>query len=507
MISKIATVAFHGVSTQEVTVEVQMSSGLPAFNIVGLADKAVAESRERIRASFHHLGLSLPPRRITVNLAPADIQKEGSHYDLPVALGLMASMEILDPVELSNYTVLGELGLDGALAPVVGVLPAALNAVSHNRGLICPERGGKEAAWAGDLTILAAPNLLALINHFKGIQVLSPPQAELCSNAQKTHLDMKDIKGQFLAKRALEIAAAGGHNVLFIGPPGAGKSMLAQRLPSILPKLEPAEALEVTMIHSLAGLLPEDGLITERPFRDPHHSSSLVSLIGGGARTKPGEISLAHQGVLFLDELPEFARSTLESLRQPLETGKIVVARANNHVTYPARIQLIAAMNPCRCGYFGDIERQCHRVPRCAEEYQSKISGPLMDRFDLVFHVNEVKAVDLLEKNEGEGSSSVAARVAAARSQQIRRYGEGDDQLFPLNAVTDGEKLHEIATPDSDGQHLLSIAIEKMRLSARSYHRVLRVARTIADIEGAEIVRRSHIAEALSYRQGGEKVG
>ena len=507
MISKIATVAFHGVSTQEVTVEVQMSSGLPAFNIVGLADKAVAESRERIRASFHHLGLSLPPRRITVNLAPADIQKEGSHYDLPVALGLMASMEILDPIELSNYTALGELGLDGALAPVVGVLPAALNAVSQGRGLICPEQGGKEAAWAGDLSILAAPSLLAIINHFKGTQVLSPPKAELSSTPVKNKLDMKDIKGQLLAKRALEIAAAGGHNVLFIGPPGAGKSMLAQRLPSILPRLEPAEALEVTMIHSLAGLLPEDGLVTERPFRDPHHSSSLVSLIGGGARTKPGEISLAHQGVLFLDELPEFARATLESLRQPLETGKIVVARANNHVMYPARIQLIAAMNPCRCGYFGDLERQCHKAPRCSEEYQSKISGPLMDRFDLVFHVNEVKAADLLEKNEGEKSAVIAARVAAARSQQIKRYGESAEQLMPLNAVTDGQKLHEIATPDSDGQHLLSIAIEKMRLSARSYHRILRVARTISDLEGAATVRRPHIAEALSYRSHSSKLG
>jgi len=304
------------------------------------------------------------------------------------------------------------------------------------------------------------------VNHFKGTQVLSPPTAEICQVPQKNKLDMKDIKGQLLAKRALEIAAAGGHNVLFIGPPGAGKSMLAQRLPSILPRLEPAEALEVTMIHSLAGLLPEDGLITERPFRDPHHSSSLVSLIGGGTRTRPGEISLAHQGVLFLDELPEFAKATLESLRQPLETGKIVVARANNHVMYPARIQLIAAMNPCRCGYFGDLERQCHRVPRCSEEYQSKISGPLMDRFDLVFHVNEVKAAHLLEKNEGEGSAAIASRVAAARSQQIRRYGDKADELLPLNAVTDGEKLHEIATPDSDGQNLLSIAIEKMRLSA-----------------------------------------
>lgn len=498
MISKIATVAFQGINTQEVIVEVQMSSGLPNFNIVGLADKAVAESRERVRASFHHLGLSLPPRRITVNLAPADLQKEGSHYDLPVALGLMAFMGILDRVELENYTALGELGLDGTIAPVIGVLPAALNAVSHNRGLICPQQGGKEAAWAGNLAVLAAPNLLSLINHFKGIQILTPPEPTLIkSTLNREMIDMRDIKGQSIAKRALEVAAAGGHNILLMGPPGAGKSMLAQRLPGLLPSLEPSEALEVTMIHSLAGLLPEDGLITERPFRDPHHSSSLVSLVGGGARTKPGEISLAHHGVLFLDELPEFARATLESLRQPLETGKIVVARANNHVMYPARIQLIAAMNPCRCGYFGDLDRQCHRAPRCAGDYQSKISGPLMDRFDLVLQVQEVKANELMNQSGGEASAIVAERVSRARVQQKQRY---NNSLLPLNSVLDGEKLHEIAKPDAEGQRLLTSALEKMRLSARSYHRVLRVSRTIADLEGAQGVKRQHIAEALSYR-------
>ncbi|RZI46430.1 YifB family Mg chelatase-like AAA ATPase [Candidatus Finniella inopinata] len=443
------------------------------------------------------MGLSLPPKRITVNLAPADIQKEGSHYDLPIALGLMAAM---DGVELSQYTALGELGLDGRLAAVVGVLPAAMNALMHHRGLICPEVSSREAAWAGDLKILAAPNLLALMNHFKGTQVLRPPVAELApaslSNGQT--VDLKDIKGQSLAKRALEIAAAGGHNILMMGPPGAGKSMLARCLPSLLPPLEPAEALEVTMIHSLAGLLPESGLIHQRPFRDPHHSASLVSLVGGGNRVKPGEISLAHQGVLFLDELPEFSRPTLESLRQPLETGKIVVARANNHATYPARIQLVAAMNPCRCGYFGDLERQCHRAPVCANDYQNKISGPLLDRFDLLFHVQALNADELLSQHESEPSHVVANRVRKARKRQQHRH----QNLYSwLNATIDGDHLKQIAELDEEGKALLGKAVEKLRLSARSYHRILRVSRTIADLEESQSIRKHHIAETLGYRQ------
>lgn len=498
MISKISTVTFQGIQAEEVTVEVQISPGLPAFNIVGLADKAVGESRERVRASFHHLGLSLPAKRITVNLAPADIQKEGSHYDLPIALGLMAAMEVLDPLELCHFTAVGELGLDGRLGAVTGVLPAAVNAVTHHRGLICPAQSRQEAAWAGNLKILAAPDLLSLVNHFRGTQVLSEPVLPTpCSFVlQKPQIDLQDVKGQTIAKRALEIAAAGGHHLLMIGPPGAGKSLLARCLAGLLPPLDPAEALEVTMIHSLAGILPEEGLVTQRPFRDPHHSASLVALVGGGTRAKPGEISLAHQGVLFLDELPEFSRATLESLRQPLETGKIVVSRANHHVTYPAQVQLVAAMNPCRCGYFGDLSRQCHRAPVCASDYQGKISGPLMDRFDLVLHVPALKAKELIGKGPPETSQQVTQRIQTALNFQKNRFENG----VSLNARVDGESLQKITDLNEESRDILTKAIDKMKLSARSFHRVLRVARTIADLERSHSLYRHHITEALSYR-------
>ncbi len=498
MVSKVSTVAFQGITTNHVGVEVHFAPGLPNFFIVGLADKAVAESRERIRASFHHLGLSLPPLRITVNLSPADIQKEGSHYDLPVALGILAAMKILDPIEIENFYAMGEMGLDGTLSKVTGILPAAMHAAQQNCGFICPEVCGREASWAGAIQVLAAPDLLTLIHHFQGKTCLAPPQPLLHkANEQANKLDLKDIKGQSMAKRALEIAAAGGHNILLMGPPGAGKSMLAQRLPGILPPLSPQEALDVTMIHSLAGLIPDDGLVHQRPFRDPHHSSSLVSLVGGGSRCKPGEISLAHKGVLFLDELPEFARATLESLRQPLETGKIVVARANHHATYPADIQVIAAMNPCRCGYWGDVQRQCHKADRCSSEYQSKLSGPLLDRFDLSIFVSEVKASDLMQTEKiEEGTGQVLERVITARKRQELRFPDAPN----INSRLSPEQVELCAIPSPDGQELLASAIDKMKLSARSYHRLLKVSRTIADLSDSETVERVHVAEALSYR-------
>ena len=501
MAARVNSVAFLGFQVLDVDVQVHISTGLPAFTVVGLPDKAVGESRERVRAALNSMGLALPPKRITVNLSPADVVKEGSHFDLPIALGLLAAMGVLPTDEIAGYTALGELALDGGLSPVAGVLPAAIHAAARGHGLVCPAAQGGEAAWAGETEILAPPNLLALINHFKGTQVLSPPEPKVVAD-EADYPDMRDIKGQESAKRGIEIAAAGGHNVLMVGPPGAGKSMLAARLPGLLPPLDPSEALEVSMIHSLSGGIAEGGLVRRRPFRDPHHSASLAALVGGGFRARPGEVSLAHLGVLFLDELPEFQRPALEALRQPLETGRTTVARANAHVTYPARVQLVAAMNPCRCGYLDDPAQACTRAPRCAAEYQSKISGPLFDRIDLHVEVPAVNPADMSVPPPAEGSADIAARVAAARAVQKERYqARQSGPPIRTNAEADGKLLEDVAAPDEDGRRLLTEAAERMRLTARGYHRVLRVARTLADLEAGDGVRRIHIAEALSFRR------
>jgi magnesium chelatase family protein len=501
LVARVRTVTFQGIDAVDVEAQVTITAGLPAFTVVGLADKTVGESRERVRAALAAMGLALPPRHITVNLAPADLVKEGSHFDLPIALGLLAAMGVLPADEIASHVALGELALDGSLLPVAGVLPAAMAAAQSSRGFICPAACGGEAAWAHGLEVLAAPSLLALVNHFKGTQVLSAPEPRI-AEAQASHLDLKDVKGQETAKRALEVAAAGGHNLLMIGPPGSGKSMLAARLPGLLPPLDPAEALEVSMIHSVAGLLRDGKLMRQRPFRDPHHSASLPALVGGGARARPGEVSLAHQGVLFLDELPEFQRATLEALRQPLEAGRVSVARANAHVTYPARVQLVAAMNPCRCGHLDDPALACGRAPKCAQDYQSRISGPLFDRIDLHIDVPAVKATDLALPPPAEGSAEVAARIMAAREVQRLRFGAlPPERRIRTNAEADGALLDEIAAPDADGRRLLGEATDRLRLSARGYHRVLRVARTLADLDASAALRRIHIAEALSYRR------
>ncbi|NQV43565.1 MAG: YifB family Mg chelatase-like AAA ATPase [Rhodospirillales bacterium] len=501
MVARIKTVAFSGIDVLDVDVQVQLANGLPAFTIVGLPDKAVSEARERVRAALHAMGLSLPPKRITVNLAPADLAKEGSHFDLPIAIGLLAAMDILPRDEVEGYCALGELALDGRIAPVNGILPAAVHASGADLGFICPAAQGSEAAWAGDLNILAAHSLLDLINHFKGTQVLRLPSAGAITTVP-VYPDLHDIKGQETAKRALEIAAAGSHNLLMIGPPGAGKSMLAQRLPGLLPPLASDEILDVSMIHSLSGTLPEGGLLSHRPFRDPHHSASVPSIVGGGSRAKPGEISLAHLGVLFLDELPEFQRGALEALRQPLETGTVSVSRVNAHVSYPARFQLVAAMNPCRCGYLDDPAQACSRAPKCARDYQAKISGPLYDRIDLHVDVAAVSPMDLTLPPPAESSVDVAMRVRVARDIQRARYADIDGASgIRTNAEVDGKLLEKVATPDAGGQELLASALERMRLSARGYHRVLRVARTLADLGGCDRVGRLHVAEALSFRR------
>lgn len=502
MVSRVATVAFEGIEARPVDVQVQVASGNVAFVLVGLPDKAVAESRERVRAALTASGLALPAKRIIVNLAPADLPKEGSHYDLPIALGIMAAIGAIPQDALDGFTVLGELALDGTIAPVAGVLPAAIAAHERGHGLICPSATGPEAAWAGEAIDIVAPlSLIQIANHFKGTQVLRRPDPAI--RAQGALLpDLRDIKGQESAKRVLEVAAAGGHHLLMSGPPGAGKSMLAARLPSILPPLAPRELLEVSMIHSVAGLLTDGALTDRRPFRAPHHSASMAALTGGGLHARPGEVSLAHHGVLFLDELPEFAPQALDSLRQPIETGEVAVSRANHRAVYPARFQLVAAMNPCRCGHAMDPGYTCKRAPneKCMAQYQGRLSGPLIDRFDLSIEVPAVDLADLLLPAPREGSADVLARVIAARVRQAKRFEALGAEGIRTNAATPASLLDTIAKPDSEGAALLRMAGEKLKLTARAFHRLIKVARTLADLDGEENVSRLHLAEAIALR-------
>jgi len=493
MVALVRTVAYLGLEAKPVEVQCQVASGLPRFSIVGLPDKAVSESRERVQAALAAMGLALPPKRITINLSPADLPKDGSHFDLPIALALLAAMGVTDAEQLGDWIAVGELSLDGRVVASPGVLIAALHASEAECGLICPAQQGSEAKWASGVPVLAPRDLTGLLAHLKGNSVLpEPSRGEVLDVPPAT--DLRQVKGQETAKRALEIAAAGGHNLLMVGPPGSGKSLLASCLPGILPELTPGEALEVSMVQSVAGLLEAGRISRARPFRAPHHSASMAALTGGGLKVRPGEVSLAHLGVLFLDELPEFQRQVLDSLRQPLETGQVDVARANAHVSFPANVQLVAAMNPCRCGHAGDAHQICSRHPRCVGEYQGKLSGPLLDRIDLHVEVGAVSALDLSQPPPSEGSADVAQRVAQARAISGTRG-------VRANADLQGEILETSAAPDEEGRALLMKAAEKLRLTARSYTRVLRVSRTIADLAGAQQVRRAHVAEALSYRQ------
>ena len=506
MVARVATVAFQGIEGAPVDVQVMIGPGKLNMYVVGLPDKAVAESRERVQAALHASGLTLPPKKVTVNLAPADLPKEGSHYDLPIALALMATLGAIPADALAGYVVIGELNLDGTIAPVAGALPAAISANAMGKGLICPAECGPEAAWAGPgIDILAPRSLIGLANHFRGTQVLSRPEPAIRQNPANLP-DLADIRGQESAKRALEVAAAGGHNLLMIGPPGSGKSMLAQRLPSILPPLSAAELLEVSMIHSIAGQLPGGKLSDRRPFRAPHHSATMAALIGGGLRARPGEASLAHNGILFLDELPEFHPATLDALRQPLETAECVIARANHHVSYPANIQLVAAMNPCKCGMAGEPGHLCARGPRCVTDYQARLSGPLLDRIDIRIDVPAVSAGDLLRPVQAETSEIVARRVVRARELQRDRFVALGAPGVGCNARCSTALIETIAGPDPGGLQLLRDAADKMKFSARGYHRILKVARTLADLDESSSVGRIHIAEAISYRMAGERL-
>lgn len=491
------TVAFEGVDARLVEVQCAVANGAPYFGIVGLPDKAVSEARERVRAAIAALSIALPSKRIVINLSPADLPKEGSHFDLPIALSLLAALEIIPKDDVERTVALGELSLDGRLMPVIGALPAAMAAAEEDRALLCPKACGAEAAWVEAAQVLAASSLDEVLRHYTGQVPITPAEAgEIVADPARR--DLREVKGQERAKRALEIAAAGRHHMLMVGTPGSGKSMLAARLPGILPPLSAAEALETSMIHSLAGLLTEGGISRTRPFREPHHTASMAAIVGGGKGAKPGEISLAHNGVLFLDEFPEFTRTVLETLRQPIETGEVVVARANAHVRYPCRFLLMAAANPCKCGFLTDPARACGRAPVCGDDYMGRISGPLMDRFDLRVEVPPVGYADLDLPPSGDDSATVAQRVRRARSRQEARFA--DAAGLRVNADLEGKRLEDVATPDAEGRDLLIKVAKRFGLSARGYHRVLRVARTIADLDESETVRRPHVAEAVSYR-------
>ena len=502
--SRVSTVAFRGIDAVPIDVQVHMESGLPGVHVVGLAAKSVQEATQRVRAAIRSIGCALPAKRITVNLAPADIQKDGSHYDLPIALAILQHLSLFPEDALDGCVIMGELSLDGQITPVQGVLPTAFSmGRAGMRAIVCPEANGPEASWAEDIAIIAAPTLLKLIQHLKGEEMLITPEHSKLRPPMEPHPDISIIKGQEQMKRVLEVTAAGMHNLLMIGHPGAGKSMLAACLRGILPDLTPQEILETTMIYSMAGKLDESGIVFQRPFRDPHHSASCAALVGGGIPVTPGEVSLSHNGILFLDELGEFKSSSLDALRQPLESGRVAISRAQTTVTYPAFFQLIAAMNPCKCGYLGCAKRQCRRAPQCGADYQSKISGPFKDRIGICVFVDQPDFLALKQPSMGEASKDIAKRVAAVHEIQRKRcesvgyFGRFENARIPVDI------LEKIAGLSADASDLIDEATQNLMLSARGYHSAIRLGRTIADLSMSKRIERQHIAEAISYRDYG----
>jgi magnesium chelatase family protein len=505
MVSRINSFAFSGIEAVNIEIECQISAGgMANFIIVGLPDKAVAESRERIKSAFSAMSLAFPYKRVVINLTPADIYKEGSHFDLPISLAILAEMEILPKDEIAKFFALGEISLDGRINPVSGVLPAAVTASSFDKGIICPKENAREALWASsEIEILGASSLIDIINHFRGIQPISKMRVEdkILENFESDFTpDFIDVKGQENAKRAAEITASGGHNLLMNGPPGSGKSMIASRIIGILPDLSPKEILETSIVFSVAGYLKDGKLINKRPYRNPHHNISMPAMVGGGKTAKPGEISLSHNGVLFLDELPEFPRQVLDSLRQPLENKTVSISRVNSHVTYPAKFQLVAAMNPCKCGYLGDASRACSIAPKCGTDYQMKISGPLLDRIDIHIEVPAQNPLKAYNESKSEASSVIKQRVLKTREIQSERY---KNLNFELNSDLIGEDLEKFAILESEAKQLLEKAVDKFKFSMRGYAKVLRLSRTIADMEASDIIKKHHLAEAISYRQIG----